>query len=302
MITLKAVLVGSSAIGALAIGGFAFATVAQPDTDLRSDAVRQAPAKPAKPAAPVAPAPPARPKCVPQQLPGAGNAVPQPGAARDTLEQQAGAAREAVEQQAGKAQGAPVAQPRTLPQTNPGQPAAPGVPAVPDADCLPDKLPKKVAPPAVPAKPELPRLPLPKKISCDTVKPAIPVGGKLEKSVILSRGLGHATKHVGVVKHKTHKLCRVTQHWTGAAGQWLKVERVKAPTGYRVEQVREALRLPGGVPTTVGGMQGWQSPLGGAVLWSAPDGFAVLVSGSPAYATQVPEVAAQLQQAAQQVQ
>jgi hypothetical protein len=286
MITLKAVLVGSSAIGALAIGGFAFATVAQPETDLRSDAARQVPVKQA-PAAPAVPAPPAQPKCVPQQqLPGAGNAVPQPGTARDT-----------IEQQAGKVQGAPVAQPesqpRTLPQTRPS------VPAVPGQDCLPDKLPKKVDP-AVPAKPAVPKLPPLKKLDCDAVRPAVPVGGKLEKSLILSRGLGHPTKHVGVIKHKTHKLCRVTQHWTGSAGQWLKVERVKAPAGYRLEQVREAMRLPVGTPTTVGGEYGWQSPLGGAVLWSSPNGFALYVSGSPAYAAQVSDVAAQLQQAAQQ--
>jgi hypothetical protein len=300
MITLKTVLLGTSAVGALAIGGVTYATVSAQSPDLKSDAAQAVPAKPA-PAAP-APVPAApKPKCVPQ-VPDAGKAVPEAGKAvpdvagqaRDTVQQQAGKAGQAVEQKVNEAQGAPNTQPRTLPKALPEGATKPGVPGT---DCVPEALPKN-AKPNLPAKPQVPSVPE-LGAPCDKVQPAIPVGTPLERSVILSHGLGHATKHVGVVTYKAHKLCHVTQKWTGSAGQWLQVERLQAPAQGNIQQLRQALQLPvvGGTPTTIGGQQGWVSPLGGSVLWYGGDGFALYLTGSPAMAPELQDVAGQLQQA-----
>jgi hypothetical protein len=295
MLTLKTVLLGTSAVGALAIGGVTYATVSAPSaSDVKSDAAQAVPAKPA----PAAPAPvPAAPKtkCVPN-VPDAGKAVPEAGKAvpnaagqaRDTVQQQAERAGKTVEQKVNEAQGAPNVQPRTLP--------APGVPGT---DCVPKDLPKEVKP-NLPAQPEVPALP---KLgaACDKMQPAIPVGTPLERSVVLSRGLGHATKHVGTVTYKAHKLCSVTQKWTGVAGQWLQIERVQTPTQApqaSIQQLRQALELPlvGGTPASISGQQGWVSPLGGSVLWYGGDGFALYVTGSPTMAPQLQDVAGKLQQ------
>src|ERR671915_131077 len=108
MITLKAALVGASCVGALAIGGVTYATVAQPDPGLRSDRGKLPQSVPAASQHPVKPAP------------------------------------------------------------------------VPGDNCLPNKLPKDVKP-ADPAKPNVPNLPPLKKVDCDTVKPAIALGGPAEK-------------------------------------------------------------------------------------------------------------------------
>jgi hypothetical protein len=293
MITLKTVLLGTSAVGALAIGGVTYATVSAPSTDVKSDVAQAVPAKPA-PAAP-APVPAApKPKCAPnvhdagKAVPEAGKAVPNAaGQARDTV-QQAEKAGKTAEQKVNEAQGAPNVQPRTLP--------APGVPGT---DCVPEALPKDVKP-NLPAKPEVPRLPE-LGAACHKVQPGIPVGTPLERSVVLSHGVGHATKHVDFVKYKAHKLCRVTQKWTGKAGKWLQVERVQTPVRAPqagIQQLRQALQLPvvGGTPTTISGQQGWVSPLGGSVLWYGGDGFALFVTGSPTMAPQLQDVAAKLQQ------
>ena len=69
-----------------------------------------------------------------------------------------------------------------------------------------------------------------------------------------------------------------------------------------MDQLRQAFQLPaGGSPTSVEGMRGWQTPLGGAVIWYSESGFAMCVEGSPAYAPQLRDVAAKLQQQAQEV-
>ncbi len=294
MITLKAALVGASCVGALAIGGVTYATVAQPDAGLRSDRAKLPDAKPAAPA----PAPTA-PKCPPK--PGdVKHAVPQHPAAGAQQD-----ARQTVEEQAQKVDAANKV-PANLPQSVPAASQHPVKPApVPGDNCLPNKLPKDVKP-ADPAKPNVPNLPPLKKVDCDTVKPAIALGGPAEKALILSRGLGKGTKNVEVITHKTHnkthKLCKVTVKWVGGAGQWLKVERVKTPRSYNLDQLRQALRLPaGGAPVSVHGVRGWQTPLGSAVIWYSEGGFALVVEGSPAYAPQLHDVAAKLQQQAQEV-
>jgi len=305
MITLKAALVGTSCIGVLAVGGVTYATVAHPHAGLRSDRSRVPDAKPAAPAPAVPTAPQCLPKpgdvrhAVPQQP-----AMPQPAAPQAGAAQQQGAgARQAVEQQAQKVDAANKA-PANLPHSVPAAPQPAGEPApvhAPETNCLPSELPKG-GEPAHPAKPRVPKLPHLTKVSCDTIKPAVALGGTTEKSIILSRGLSHGTKHVEIITHKAHKLCKVTEKWVGAAGQWLKVERVKTPQPYSLDQLRQALQLPaGGGPVSVEGMRGWQTPLGRAVIWYSAGGFAMCVEGSPAYAPQLQDVAMKLQQQAQEV-
>lgn len=290
MITLKAVLVGSSCVGVLAVGGVTYATVAHPHAGLRSDQGKLPAA--AKPAAPAVPAP-AKPKCLPN--------------VEQHAKKHAQEAGDAAKNAAGKAHSLPAPQ---APQV-PGAPNAPQVPAAPQvpnapqvpggATCLPSELPK-VDKPALPAKPDVPQLPPVSKVSCDSVKPAVALGGPAEQAVILSRGLSHGTKQVEAITYKGHKLCKVTEKWAGAAGQWLKVERLQTPQALSFDQLRQAMQLPaGGAPVNLSGRRGWATPLGGVVFWNDANGFAVFVSGSPAYATQVQDVAAKLQQQAQQV-
>ncbi|HEU5158790.1 MAG TPA: hypothetical protein VFU43_17465 [Streptosporangiaceae bacterium] len=303
MITLKAALVGTSCVGVLAVGGITYATVAHPNAGLRSDQSKAPAAKP--PAA--APAP-ARPEClpaVPHGLPKGGDvkhavpqqpavpqpAAPKPGAAQQEVAGAQQAARQAAEQHAQQvdaARKAPAGQPHAMP----------AAPQAPGANCLPTDLPKGApSHPAVPAKPALPQLPHSLKVSCDSVKPAVALGGAAERSIIVARGLSHGTKKVEIITHKAHKLCKVTEKWTGAAGQWLKVETLKTPPSFSLDQVRLALRMPaGGAPVNVHGVHGWQTSLGGAVIWYSADGYAVCVEASPAYAPQLQDVAAKLQQ------
>jgi hypothetical protein len=314
MITLKAVLVGSSCAGVLAIcGGVTYATVGHPHATHPSH-VKAPDAKPAL-AAPEQ----ARPACLPKQAGGAAQGLPQAGDVQHAVPQAPGvpavpnaadaqraaaqAGQQAQSQVRQAQQGAPAA---GLPKVDgaqvPAQVPASQVPApgVPGTNCLPS-VPAKDVKPSLPAQPHAPKLPnVPTRISCDSIKPAVALGGQVERSVILSRGLGHGTKHVRVIVHKAHKLCAVTEKWVGGAGQWLQVERVQVPQPYGIDQLRDALQLPaGGAPVSVSGQRGWMTPLGGAVLWYSQDGFAMCVTGSPAYATQLQDVAGQLQQAAQ---
>jgi hypothetical protein len=306
MITLKAALVGTSCIGVIAVGGVTYATVAHPHAGLRSDQSKVPDAKPAAPAH----AAPAAPQCLPKSgLPKPGDvrhAVPQQPAVPQAAAPQAAApqaaAPQAVAQQAQKVDAARKV-PANLPHSVPAAPPAgrPGPVHAPGANCLPS-LPAKGKVPAHPGKPHAPKLPPIQRVSCDTIKPAVVIGGPAEKSIILSRGLGRGTKHVEIITYKAHKLCKVTEKWVGAAGQWLKVERIKTPQPYSIDQLRQALQLPaGGSPASVEGMRGWQTPLGGAVLWYSESGFAMCVEGSPAYAPQLQDVATKLQQQAQQV-
>ncbi|HEX6472490.1 MAG TPA: hypothetical protein VF069_25590 [Streptosporangiaceae bacterium] len=317
MITLKAVLVGSSCAGVLAVGGgITYATV--------GDSHATHPSHVTAPGAGPALAAPdhARPACLPKAG-GASHALPKAGDVRQAVPQQAPAMPNAADAQRAAAQAGQQAQAQLrqaqqqaqqaqggaapaagLPKVDGAQVPASNAPApgVPGTNCLPS-VPAKAPKPSVPATPALPKVPnVPTKVSCDSVKPAVVLGGPVERKVILSHGLGHGTKHVRVIVRKAHKLCVVTERWVGSAGQWLQVERLQVPQPYGLDQLRDALRLPaaGGVPVSVSGQRGWMTPLGGAVLWYSEDGFAMCVTGSPAYATQLQSVAAQLQQAAQQ--
>jgi hypothetical protein len=298
MITLKAVLVGSSCVGVLAVGGgVTYATVAHPHAGLRAEHSKVAVAKPSL-NAPV-PGTSLPPVCLPKA------GLPKAGAAQHALPAPAVPQAGAVQQAADEAKRAVSQQAQRVDAAGKVSVSAPAVPAVPH--CLP-AVPPKVELPAHPAKPQLPKLPHGVNVSCDTVKPAIALGSEVERSVILSRGLGHGTKKVEVVTHKVDKLrkdvkvCKVTEKWVGAAGQWLKVERIKVPQPYGLDQLSQALQLPaGGVPVSLHGVRAWQTPLGSAVLWYSEDGFALCVEASTAYAPQVQDVAAKLQQQVQRV-
>jgi hypothetical protein len=286
MISLKAVLVGTSCVGALAIGGgVTYATVSNPTDDL--------PAKAAVPAKPAVPAAPPQADCLRQAQPNvqgkAGELQQQAKSGAETLKQQAQGAGQAAPQAPSAGQAAPV-QPKTLPKYD-TKPA----PGVPGTDCV-----KQAPKPEVPAAPAAPQLPqAPSGLSCDTMKPAIPEGSQLEQAAILSRGLGEATKHASVVQYQGKKFCAITQKWVSKGGQSLQVERFQAPKGLNAQQLRDAVNAPApsatSVPTNVNGLQGYQSPLGGVMIGYAPDGVGLYVSGTQLYSTVVQEVATKLQ-------
>lgn len=316
MITLKAALIAASAVGTVAVGGGATwaMTGTHHEAGLQSSA-----AKPAAAArqAPDAAAPKTLPTCLPAKpgLPGA--------------ELPDAAAKKQVEQ---RLKDNPVTKnlPRPgVPEAELPKAGAPGVPApdakLPDAK-LPDaKLPdaqvpdlkgkvpanlptcapsakelpgnaRAAEPPArVPAKPGLPAVP---KLDCGKLRPAVQVGGAVEKAVVLPKGLRYVSSVPGTAELRKQQICAVTQKWTGKAGQWLTVETLKTPAGMTQNQLRQALKLPaGGTPVTVAGVAGWQSPNGGGVLLFDPSGYSMFVNGSPVLAGGLQDVTAALHKA-----
>lgn len=151
------------------------------------------------------------------------------------------------------------------------------------------------APSGVPAVPGMPAVPNAPKLSCDKLPPAVTVGGTVEKAVTLPRGLRFdsvrsVTKTVG-----THRICTVTQKWTGKAGQWLTVERLKGVPRATEAQLRQAAGLAAGATkTTVGGTVAWQTPKGDGVLVLTPGGDALYLNGSPLLAGSLRDVASHL--------
>jgi hypothetical protein len=290
MISLKAVLVGTSCVGALAIGGgVTYTTVSNPTDDL--------PAKAAVPAQPAVPAAPPQADCLRQAAPDvqgkAGEVQKQAQSGAETLKQQAQSGAQSVPQ-AGAGQAAP-AQPKTLPKGLPENGTKPA-PGVPGTDCVKQGVPSK---PNLPAAPEAPQLPNAPGLSCDSMQAAIPHGSQLEQAAILSRGLGEATKHASTIQYQGKKLCAVTQKWTAKGGQFLQVERFQAPKGLSAQQLRDMVNAPapsvGSIPTNANGLQGYQSPVGGVMIGYAPDGVGLYVSGTQLYSTVVTEVATKLQ-------
>ncbi|WP_141580539.1 hypothetical protein [Actinomadura sp. WMMA1423] len=181
----------------------------------------------------------------------------------------------------------------------PGVPAKPGVPAnlptcVPSTGNLPGGVPAKpkTSVPGTPAKPALPALP---KLDCSSLRPAVKVGGTVEKTVITTKGLRYVSAVPGSTELRKKQVCAVTQKWTGKAGQWLTVETLKTRAGMTQEQLRQALGLPeGGTPLTVAGVAAWQSPNGDGVLLFDPNGTSLLVNGSPVVSGGLKDVAAAL--------
>ncbi|QXJ23647.1 hypothetical protein AGRA3207_004832 [Actinomadura graeca] len=182
----------------------------------------------------------------------------------------------------------------------PGVPGKPGVPAklptcLPDIKHLPKGAPSKAPSVPVPAKPGLPAVPA---LDCSKLPPAVTIGGPAEKAVILTRGLHHVSTTRGSKALEKKHICAVTQKWTGKAGQWLTVERLKTPAGLSQNELRKALALPGGgAPVTVAGVAGWQGPGGNGVLLFDPSGYSLFVNGSPVLAGGLQDVAAALRQA-----
>ncbi|GAA1795909.1 hypothetical protein [Actinomadura chokoriensis] len=326
MITLKAALIAASAVGTVAVGGGATwaMTGSHHEAGLQSSAAKAPAAARQAPAA----APTTLPTCLPAKsdLPKAG--LPE-GADLPDVKVPDAAAKKQVEQQLKD-------NPATKNLPRPGAPGAelpkaevPGVKApdakLPDAK-LPDaKVPDAQAPdlkgkvPAnlptcapsakdvpgnaraaepsarVPAKPGLPAVP---KLDCSRLRPAVTVGGPVEKAVVLPKGLRYVSSVPGAAELRKQQICAVTQKWTGKAGQWLTVETLKTPAGMTQNQLRQALKLPeGGTPVTVAGVAGWQSPNGGGVLLFDPSGYSLFVNGSPVLAGGLQDVTAALHKA-----
>ncbi|WP_396448377.1 hypothetical protein [Actinomadura sp.] len=315
MITLKAALIAASAVGTVAVGGGATwaMTGTHHEAGLQSNgakvpaAARQAPA----------PAPKTLPTCLPAKgdLPGTG--LPGTGLPEAKLPEAKLPETGAKKQVEGQLKQNPVT--KDLPETGiPAQdlPKA-GLPkaGLPKTDvpanlkgkvpadlpaCAPSPDLKKSAPAAapsarVPAKPGLPAVP---ELDCSKLRPAVKVGGAVEKAVMLPKGLRYASTVPGSADLRKREVCAVVQKWTGKAGRWLTVETLKTPSGMTQNQLRQALRLPeGGTPVTVAGAAGWQAPNGGGVLLFDPNGYSLLVNGSPVLAGGLQDVATALRQA-----
>ncbi|MFA1543812.1 hypothetical protein [Actinomadura monticuli] len=309
MITLKAALIAASAIGTVAVGGSATwaMTGTHHEAGLQSNGGK-APAAERK-------VPDAAPKTLPTCLPAKGD-LPETGLPKtglpdaelpDVKVPDAGAKKQ-VEQhlrQNPVTKDLPQAE---LPKTELPDAKLPDA-KLPDAKTkLPANLPtcapstdlKRSAPAAkpsarVPAKPGLPAVP---KLDCSTLRPAVPVGGAVEKAVILPKGLRYVSAVPGTADLREQRICAVTQKWAGKAGQWITVETLKTPAGMTQNQLRRALRLPeGGTPVTVAGVAGWQAPNGGGVLVFDPSGYSLFVNGSPVLAGGLQDVTAALRQA-----
>ncbi|MFG1998894.1 hypothetical protein ACGFNU_07085 [Spirillospora sp. NPDC048911] len=319
---MKAALIAASAAGAVTVGGVTWAATGQTDLGLMGSSTPKAPvavekvrdALPATPPtclpkaglpkvpgakAPSLPNVPKAPDASKPNLPNVPN-VPNgkdlPGAPKDVpgLPKDVPAVPKDV----------PNA-PKDVPGTPKNVPGAPkDTPALPD--CLPStgKLPS-TAPstnPTAAPKPELPgspKLPAAPKLSCDKLPPAVPVGGSLEKTFILPKGLRFASAHGASKELEARKICAITQKWTGKAGQWLTVERLKVPAGITEQELRKALDLPatGGRQISLNGGLAWQSPAGGGVLLYDQDGYSLFVNGSPVMSGGVKDLSGALQQA-----
>jgi hypothetical protein len=137
-------------------------------------------------------------------------------------------------------------------------------------------------------------------LDCRTLAPAVKIGGPVEKTVMLAKGLKYSAATPGTADLKKLNICAVTQKWTGKAGQWLTVETLKTPAGMTQNQLRQALKLPeGGTPLTVDGVAAYQGPHGGGVLVFDPSGYSLFVNGSPVLTGGPKDIATALRQAHQ---
>ncbi|MFD0685673.1 hypothetical protein [Actinomadura fibrosa] len=302
MITLKAALIAASAVGAVAVGGGATwaMTGSQQEAGLQSHDSAATAVRQLKDAAPST-----APTCLPAAKPGAklpkvkptGAKAPEaalPGAKLPKTELPAGTKLPEAKLPEAKLptdkMPADVKQPKAnVPgAAAPAKPAKPGTPSTLPT-CLPDakvKLPKgtpSTAPSvSVPAKPALPALPA---LDCSKLTAAVKIGGPVEKTVMLTKGLRYVSVTKGSKALEKQHVCAVTQKWTGKAGQWLTVERLKVPAHMTQEQLRRVLGLPeGGTAITVAGSVAWQAPGGNGVLALGPDGYWLFVNGSPVLA------------------
>ncbi|MBE1531592.1 hypothetical protein [Actinomadura algeriensis] len=307
MITLKAALIAASTVGTLSVGGGVTWAMTGANGDAAATAGASAPTTAARDVADGA-RPTASPTCVP--VPGA--KVPEPGAQPPTGTPRVDLPTEAVESAKARAKelarnGLPNADVPTgaagdavdgakekaaeLRREADGLPTCPA--PGPDA---PAGAPSGAPDARVPAKPTAPEAAVPR-LDCDALDPAVRVGGRAEKALMLTKGLRHEATSRAARDLGGEKVCTVTQKWTGAAGRWLSVQRVQTPSGVTEDELREGLRLPsGGTPVTVAGAAAWQMPGGHGVLVYDPSGYSLHVHGSPALG-QVEDVATALREA-----
>ncbi|MFS2294191.1 MAG: hypothetical protein FWJ90_16115 [Actinomadura sp.] len=302
MMTLKAALIAASAVGTVAVGGGAAwaMTGSHQEADLRPGSGTTAVERKLEDARPGA-----TPTCLPAKpdLPGA--KLPETDAKKQVRRQ--------LEQH-------PVT--GDLPKTNVPETGLEGA-KLPDAklpdaelpdvkDELPADLPvcppsgkpgeeaRKAAPAVkqpnqIPAKPGVPAVP---RLDCSTLKPAVKVGGPVERAVMLTKGLRHVSTVPSSAELREQNICAVTQKWADRTGRWITVQTLKTPAGMTQDQLRQALDLTGKpAPVDVRGTTGWIFRDRGAVLLPAPDGRSLLVSGSPALAGDLKNVTAGLTRA-----
>lgn len=305
MITLKAALIAASTIGTVAVGGGATwaMTGSHNEAGLQSHAAK-APAVERRVQDAV---PTTLPTCVPGKSGLPDVKVPETGAKKEIDKH---LRQNPVTKDLPKVDVPTKDLPKTdLPKTGLPKTEVPGVKA-PDAKtklpanlptCAPSvqDLPKGTRPTKpsarVPAKPGLPAVP---KLDCSKLTPAVKVGGPVEKAVMLTKGLRHASTVPGPADLRKKNICAVTQKWTGKAGRWITVETLKTPAGMTQNQLRQALNLPkGGTPITVSGAAGWMGPGGGGVLLFDPSGYSMFVNGSPVLAGGLKDVTTALRQA-----
>jgi hypothetical protein len=288
MISLKAAVIAVSAVGAVAVGGVTWASVAQPDTAVPTSATGDLPAPSAK---------------------GGKNGVPGvsgPGVPTPTCVP--------APNLAGKAQPGP-AEDRTprgsvkvpdMPDV-PGMPGGKGVPRAhaegkapvcPDAKTLPEpgrRVPS--GPKGVPS-PEVPDV---TKLACDKLAPAVPTGGALERTALLSKGLKYVSGKAVPKQLAGRTTCSVTQRWATTSGTpgWLTIERIKNPKGLSERELRQALKLPADPArsTSLSGAAVLQGAGRTAAAMLDPAGYTVLVDGSPVMAGGPQDVAEQLAKA-----
>ncbi|MEU5876726.1 hypothetical protein [Spirillospora sp. NPDC047279] len=325
---MKAALIAASAVGTVSVGGVTWAATGQSDFGLTGGASK-APAAVQKvqDAAPAAP-----PTCLPKSklpklpaTPKASNLPKAPDASKPNLplpkdvptlpKDVPGTPKDVpglpkdVPGTPKDLPGAPAtlpAAPKDLPKNLPATPGVPGAPQkVPGAPALPDcgpdagRLPgakPSTLPTALP-KPGAPKLPAVPALRCDSLPPAVPVGGSVEKTLILPKGLAFTTAHSAVKEVNGRRFCTITQKWAGKAGQWLTVERLKVPAGVTEKDLRKTLKLPaaGGRQITVNGHAAWQSPSGEGVLVYDQNGYSLLVNGSPVMAGGLKDLTGALQ-------
>lgn len=299
MITLKAALIAASAVGTVAAGGGATYAL----TGSHGDAgVHTSAAKPPAAERKVGDALPAdKPTCLPAQ-PGLPDAkVPGAGVKKELDQRVEGDHR---------VKDLPKVD---VPETGLPDAEVPGAPdlktphlEVPDVKgkvpedlptCAPGakELPKRPAvenPGArVPAKPGLPAVP---KLDCGKLTPAVEVGGPVERTVMLTKGLRHVSTVPGPADLQKKNVCAVTQKWVGATGQWITVQTLKSPAGMTQNQLRHALGLKDGTVATARGATRWVSRDRSAVLLFDSNGRSLLVNGSPVLAGGVTDVATAL--------
>ncbi|KAB2350664.1 hypothetical protein [Actinomadura rudentiformis] len=320
MFTMKAGLIAASTIGAVAIGGVTWAATGQSGLGLPGGSpkapVEAQKVQDALPAAPPTCLPKAGlPKVPDAKAPDLPNAPKAPDASKPNLPNVPSVPN---------APKAPDAKPSNLPSVpNPNVPAVPkdvpgapkdlpgapkDVPGVPKdvpalPNCLPDtgSLPSG-APSNLPTnapKPGLPKLPGAPKLSCDKLPAPVQIGGSIEKTLILPKGLQFASANHGSIELKSRKICAITQKWTGKAGQWLTVERLKVPAGITEQDLRKALKLPekGGKKISLNGGLAWQSSAGTGVLLFDQEGYSLFVNGSPVMAGSVQDLTGALHRA-----